>query len=444
MPRNGEGVYSLPQAAFVPGTTISSAAVNSDFSDIASALTMSIASDGQTPITGALRTSVSSPTPAFTSIADDTTGLVVGTATAGIAVSGTETVVWTASGEVLTGTLSVSSDTSVGGNLAVTGNMTIGGTFSFTGTAGIEIPDGTTGQRPGSPVAETIRFNSTLDSYEGFDGTEWQAMSFVPSAYTISTSVNAGILTVNLLNARTGVAATAADPFILTFRDATIANGDPVSVTINSALTLTTNATGATLGTSNNVAFRFWLVAFNNGGTVVLALINCLTATEIFPLIESQLASATGISNGATSAGIFYCPNGTTITSMPFKILGFIEYSSGLATAGTYSAQPSQIQIFGPGIPRPGQPVQLVVALPAFTDSVSGDPPHRARQAQSHLNRQPIQSSCSSRVHMARVPLVRALSLFHCYAMVRQVLHRLHRLGVPIPFRWPHSTNQIL
>lgn len=50
MSRNGAGTYSLPEAAFVSGTVISSTAVNSDFSDIANALTASIANDGQTPI----------------------------------------------------------------------------------------------------------------------------------------------------------------------------------------------------------------------------------------------------------------------------------------------------------------------------------------------------------------------------------------------------------
>jgi hypothetical protein len=48
MARNGVGVYSLPQAPFVAGTVISSTAVNSDFSDIANALTQSLAKDGQT------------------------------------------------------------------------------------------------------------------------------------------------------------------------------------------------------------------------------------------------------------------------------------------------------------------------------------------------------------------------------------------------------------
>jgi microcystin-dependent protein len=55
MPRNGSGTYSLPQPPFVAGTVISSAAVNSDFSDIASALTGSLPRDGQAGMTGALK-----------------------------------------------------------------------------------------------------------------------------------------------------------------------------------------------------------------------------------------------------------------------------------------------------------------------------------------------------------------------------------------------------
>lgn len=54
MARNGSGTYSLPQAAFVSGTVISSSAVNSDLSDIAAALTQSVSKDGQTAMTGNL------------------------------------------------------------------------------------------------------------------------------------------------------------------------------------------------------------------------------------------------------------------------------------------------------------------------------------------------------------------------------------------------------
>jgi hypothetical protein len=60
----------------VPNTTISSSAVNSDFSDIATALTDSIAADGQTPITSPLKAlNGTLNLPAWTFSADDTSGL---------------------------------------------------------------------------------------------------------------------------------------------------------------------------------------------------------------------------------------------------------------------------------------------------------------------------------------------------------------------------------
>lgn len=55
MSRNGSGVYNLPAGnPVVTGTTISSTWANNTLSDIATALTGSIASDGQTAMTGNL------------------------------------------------------------------------------------------------------------------------------------------------------------------------------------------------------------------------------------------------------------------------------------------------------------------------------------------------------------------------------------------------------
>jgi microcystin-dependent protein len=60
----------------VPGSTISSSAVNSDFSDMATALTGSIAADGQTPITGPLKLiNGTAAIPALTFINDPDTGM---------------------------------------------------------------------------------------------------------------------------------------------------------------------------------------------------------------------------------------------------------------------------------------------------------------------------------------------------------------------------------
>lgn len=54
MARDGNGSYSLPEAAFVYGDVIDQAAVNNNFADIGTALTDSLAKDGQTTPTGNL------------------------------------------------------------------------------------------------------------------------------------------------------------------------------------------------------------------------------------------------------------------------------------------------------------------------------------------------------------------------------------------------------
>lgn len=56
MSRNGSGTYNLPAGnPVITGTTISSTWANNTLSDIASALTGSVASDGQTAMTGNLQ-----------------------------------------------------------------------------------------------------------------------------------------------------------------------------------------------------------------------------------------------------------------------------------------------------------------------------------------------------------------------------------------------------
>jgi len=55
MSRNGSGTYSLPAGnPVVTGTVISTTWANNTMNDIASALTGSVAADGQTPMTGNL------------------------------------------------------------------------------------------------------------------------------------------------------------------------------------------------------------------------------------------------------------------------------------------------------------------------------------------------------------------------------------------------------
>ena len=60
------------------------------------------------------------------------------------------------------------------GDITITGNTSITGDLSFDGTGFLRIPAGTTAQRPGSgQEGGMIRFNTTLNKYEGYHQAEW-------------------------------------------------------------------------------------------------------------------------------------------------------------------------------------------------------------------------------------------------------------------------------
>ena len=72
------------------------------------------------------------------------------------------------------------------GNNITTGDSSVGGTLTVTGPASfntntaVKIPVGTTVQRPATPVAGQLRYNSTLDQAEVYSGTEWKAVGGSP------------------------------------------------------------------------------------------------------------------------------------------------------------------------------------------------------------------------------------------------------------------------
>ncbi len=73
--RNGSGTFTTPNT-FVAGTTITAAAFNQNFSDIASELTNSVAADGQTSMTGPLKLSNGTTgLPSMTFASDQNTGI---------------------------------------------------------------------------------------------------------------------------------------------------------------------------------------------------------------------------------------------------------------------------------------------------------------------------------------------------------------------------------
>jgi hypothetical protein len=193
LPRNGAGSYQLPEAAFLPNTPISSSAVNSDLSDIGTALTGSIAADGQTTITGALKgSSGTASAPSYSFSTDLNTGMYrVAADTLGFAAGGSKIVEVTAAGISITGTFALSGGLTIAsGGLTVTSggititagtltgtDATLSGLLTLSATDRMKVPAGTTAQRPGSPAASDFRYNSTLSLLEFYDGGAWRQPS---------------------------------------------------------------------------------------------------------------------------------------------------------------------------------------------------------------------------------------------------------------------------
>ena len=177
MSRNGSGVYSLPAGnPVVTGTTIASTWANTTMTDLAAALTDSVAADGQTPMTGNLDLNT-----------HKIVNLVAGSA-AGDAIEFAQFKTPTFTGNV---------------------------TMSSTGFA--LIPAGTTAERPVSPANGQIRYNTTTAQFEGYQGGAWGQLGggatgaggdevfqenslIVTTSYTLSTGKNAmsvGPITIN-------------------------------------------------------------------------------------------------------------------------------------------------------------------------------------------------------------------------------------------------------
>ena len=207
MSRNGSGTYSLPAGnPVVTGTTISTTWANNTLTDLATAMTGSVAADGQTPITGNLAMGN-----------NKLTGLSAGTVS-GDSVEYSQFVTATTSAVAITG--GTIDGTVIGNTTPASGKFTTlaaSGNVSFTSTGFLLIPSGTTAQRPGSPANGEIRYNTDTGVFEGYASGAWGSIGggatggggdqvfvengvTVTTNYTLSTNKNAesvGPITIN-------------------------------------------------------------------------------------------------------------------------------------------------------------------------------------------------------------------------------------------------------
>jgi hypothetical protein len=175
MSRNGSGTYSLPIGnPVITGTTISSTWANNTLTDIANALTGSLAADGQTTASGNLNMGtykiINAGDP--TNPQDVSTKYYVDQLIAAL------------------GTMAYQNANLV----AITGGAISNVDLNLSSkTNEIYLPKGPTSLRTASPVTGILRYNTTENIYEGYTGGVWVRFQTYPQGvYTFSYLLVAG------------------------------------------------------------------------------------------------------------------------------------------------------------------------------------------------------------------------------------------------------------
>ena len=88
------------------------------------------------------------------------------------------------------GTLAVTSTSTLSGDVTAGANLTVVGLANFNTTEAIKIPVGTTAQRPATPATGQIRYNSTLAATEIYNGTAWDPVPVAGTNLTLPNTVN--------------------------------------------------------------------------------------------------------------------------------------------------------------------------------------------------------------------------------------------------------------
>lgn len=220
-----------------------------------------------------------------------------------------------------------------------------------------------TGQSLILPPGSSVRVSTNAAGTWFVQGLSQAGMDYARNM-SFTASVASNQLTVALKD-QNGNDPSKSSPVVVAFRDPTATTGTPVIRVQTGSLSVVA-PNGASFGGINNGPQRVWVVLFDNAGSLVLALYSSVTYVGGFPAAISGFpafrgASATAIGAGSTSAGVFYGSSG--VTTKAFRVLGFIDFDAGQATAGTWATAPSALTLWTPDIPLPGVVVKSARAV---------------------------------------------------------------------------------
>ena len=241
------------------------------------------------------------------------------------------------------------------GNVAGPGSSTAGHVATFADSSGKVLLDG--GPLAGGTSAALLAASAVALGMNMLNG-------------QIIASINAGalVLTVQTLAGNTPQAN---DPVWLIFRSATAGSGAISVIEVTSALSITVPA-AAQLGYTTNTPGRMWIGAANNGGTPLLAVINCLNSTtnSIFALAGWEIANVTAFSGSSNTAQIFW---GTgALSNVPYSVIGCVSWEAPVTqTIGTAWVAPTRVETYRSGKPLPGQVIQTAQNSTTTSGSVT-------------------------------------------------------------------------
>lgn len=217
---------------------------------------------------------------------------------------------------------------------------TISGDTIFSSTGYLQLPRGTVAQRPGTPLAGMIRYNSDNGQVESYVNSAWQPIALgilLSSArqaanYTLAASVSASAMTVALKDLG-GSNPSATSPVYFGMRSSTASSGLYFQRSVTAALSVVI-ASGATLGQKNATSHYIYVYAIDNAGVIELAVSSKLFA-------DSVVVSTTIMNGSATDGATMYST--AARTGVACRLIG--RLLSNQTTAGTYAATPTQISI---------------------------------------------------------------------------------------------------
>ena len=158
------------------------------------------------------------------------------------------------------------------------------------------------------------------------------------------------------------------------------ASGTYDVINATAALSLTA-PNGANLGVfAGGLAFRLWVVVFNNGGTPILGIgrmsAETSSANIITALSDSAAPKSSFVMSTSSDAGgfLFSTP---AMSNKAMRVLGYIEWGiGGLAAVGNWTITNLRcVQLMGLGVRLPGQLVQAAAISDSTLQTWAGGGP---------------------------------------------------------------------